>query len=91
MTEPNTDSGTSVTNACEDIVTDIFQGGLVGMDHENVIWVEHYREKSFFETYDRVTFLYDNRSMEFKNPSWEHLGKTLTDENKMELLKKLEV
>ena len=88
MTEPcNESSGTSVTNACETIASDLFHRGLVGKDPEKIVWIEHYPERGFPETFDAIDFVYDGRVKEFKNPEWFHLGESLSDEKVKELLK----
>ena len=87
MTEPAVDgSGTSVTNACEDIATKIFQDGLVGTNPDNVIWIEHYDARGEFpETYDQIFFEYENAK--FKSPRWEHIGETFDDDMKYNIIK----
>ena len=89
MTEPATESsGTSVTNACETIATQLYHRGLVGDNLDNVFWIEHYsKERGFPETYDGIEFDYDARTKELKNPEWFHIGEELTDDKIKELLK----
>jgi len=89
MTEPmDESSGTSVTNACETIASDLFHRGLVGKNPENVVWIEHYPERGGFpETYDRIYFEYDWRTKSIRNPAWEHIAEKLEDETVVELLK----
>lgn len=91
MTEPNSDtpSGTSVTNACEDIATDIYNELHLFEDiyPENIIWVEHYCPEGSrkLDTYDRIDLHYDGGK--FTYPIWEHLTEgTFSDEDKLNLL-----
>ena len=91
LTEPGTESsGTSVTNACEDIATKLFnQPGVFrnGASEKNIIWVEHYPERGGFPpTYDSIKFEYDQVKKTYGNPQWTHIGDALTEEQMKELL-----
>lgn len=89
LTEPGTESsGTSVTNACEDIATKLLSHPGVfkkNVKPENIIWVEHYSDRGGFPpTYDRIKFTYDKNK--YVNPHWIHISDTLSEEKMLELL-----
>jgi hypothetical protein len=91
LTEPMTEnSGTSVTNACETIATKLFnQPGVFpkGTQIQDIIWVEHYPDRGVPETYDLIEFNMTNvEETMFMSPRWKHIGETLTEEKKLELL-----
>lgn len=92
LTQPTVDSGTSITNACEDIATKLYNtSGLFKRTtlSQDIIWVEHYPtrylECSFPETFDRIEMVYEDGR--FKSPKWTHIGETFIEEKKLELLK----
>jgi hypothetical protein len=92
LTEPCTESsGTSVTNACEDIATKLYnQPGVFPKETQihDIIWIEHYPERGFPETYDLIEFNMTNiDETKFAMPNWKHIGETLTKEKRLELLK----
>jgi len=90
MTEPCIESsGTSVTNACENIATKLlFQLKVFkeGTTFRDIIWIEHYPERGLPETFDEVRFEFDGRTNTLKHPNWVHIGDTLTEEKMLELL-----
>ena len=93
LTEPGTESsGTSVTNACETIATDLFKKPGVfkhNTKSSDIIWIEHYSERGEFpETFDLIE-LTEHGDGEFVAPDWRHIGETLSDEKKLELLNAL--
>lgn len=68
-------TGTSVTNACEELATQVCQ--QLGIDVRQLVWIEHYGFASCFDpqrvrTYDLVTFasVQPRRSPAFEGPSW---------------------
>lgn len=91
LTEPGTESsGTSVTNACEDIATkllshpDVFKKNV---KPENIIWVEHYPERGEgLPTYDRIQFKYSHFTKTYFNPWWTHISDTFTEEQMYEYM-----
>jgi len=93
MTEPHDESsGTSVTNACEDIATKLYNDGYFEETYPgNIVWVEHYsRERGFDETYDQINLEFAGKgigNVKFAHPTWKHIGEKLTDEDVRELLK----
>jgi len=89
MTEPKIEesSGTSVTNACEDIATDLYNEHMSDVNPEDIIWVEHYFGEGIRQgdTYDRIYLHYDGEK--FTYPEWEYLTVgTFSDEDKLKLL-----
>ena len=91
MTEPQeSDSGTSVTNACETIATDLLNSEYLNeVNPENVIWIEHYeRRSSYPETFDVIEFCIDDENRILSNPEWTHFGSSLDDEDIIDLLER---
>ena len=74
-TEVPDNTGTSVTNACEELATQVCQ--RLALDPRQMVWVEHYGYPSRCDpdrvrTYDLVTFasIQPRRSPIFEGPSW---------------------
>ena len=103
LTEPGTDSGTSVTNACETIATKLFHTKGVfpkGTKPEDIIWAETYArnykemKKSNGEVdcieFTIVNNIYDNKKEEytFRNPKWTRIYTSL-EVDKMFFLEKV--
>ena len=90
LTEPGTESsGTSVTNVCEGIATKLLSHSGVFKKNvipEDIVWIEHYSESGYPETFDHIQFEYNKGKNEYVNPSWTHIGDTLTEEKMLTLL-----
>jgi hypothetical protein len=74
-TEVPDNTGTSVTNACEELATQVCQ--RLALDPRHVVWVEHYGYPSRCDpervrTYYLVTFasIHPRRSPIFEGPNW---------------------
>lgn len=93
LTEPpEDDSGTSVTNACENIATKLFntlETFSIGTLEKDIVWIEHYPQRGYHfpleETFDLITFKF-NKGV-FFSPQWKHIGENLTEEKMKDLLK----
>ncbi len=65
-------AGTSITNAAEDIATDICNE--FGIKFKELVWIEHYPERGMYdETFDLVTF--EVIGGRLYNPSWKRISK----------------
>jgi len=75
LTELEDNEGTSVTNAIEDIATQIKNTRLANVNANDIIFIEHY-EKIFDdkETYDVVTLSYDEQLKRYFQPRWNRIS-----------------
>lgn len=82
LTELMDNPGTAVTNAIEDLATEVFRQFLTGYALENIRWIEHYPERRFGkemveESFDEVTLTWDGRK--FRSPQWKRMRKAVND------------
>ena len=98
MTEPGVpDSGTSVTNACEDIATKLYNQKDVfpkGTQIQDILWFETYAERyddmKRNNEHDRIEFWATNvDETKFMEPDWSRFY-TSFDVDKVSFLEKVE-
>ncbi len=75
LTDPGPGSGTSVTNACETIATELFYDRLSHIPFGDIRWIEHYPHEGseWEETFDEIFLTWDGSR--FKKPQWKPLDK----------------
>jgi len=61
------DSGTSVTNASEQLATEI--GRLKNLSYDKTAWMECYPREKHLDL-DRIAYLYDPEKNAYLNPQW---------------------
>jgi len=71
LTELPDNPGMSVTNAVEEIATQVHRQKLPNVKPDSIRWIERYIEPE--ETFDEVLFSFNGK--EFVVRDWRHLGK----------------
>jgi hypothetical protein len=73
-TELKNNPGASITNAAENIATEIIR--LVDIQYDNMIWIEHYKRENEEDTFDYVKFECNSNNV-LSNPEWIGCNETI--------------
>ena len=71
LTELPDNTGMSVTNACEDIATELVR--LRGLTPGYTIWIEHYPDRHHPESFDLITFEWKGGVA--RSPDWRRVSR----------------
>jgi hypothetical protein len=72
VTELEENTGPSITNAFEQIATQLVQSSSWLKSEKDILWIEHYQHRDGEETWDQVKMDYDD--MVYSNPKWEPIS-----------------
>lgn len=87
LTELSKNKGTSITNAYENIATQVYHEYLQNIPIDQICWIEHYTDESFGgksrkqkngkseETFDIVQLSWNDDIKKFYAPSWRKCDK----------------
>lgn len=75
-TELKNNPGTSITNAAENVATEVMR--MLNMQYDNMIWIEHYENENEEDTFDYVRFECGSRDS-LSNPEWIACNETIVD------------
>ena len=81
LTELTENTGASITNSYEKIVTQVYHKFLAEVPFNKITWIEHYDKNSYeksdnkHETFDEVNLSYHEGAKKFSSPHWNHIGK----------------